>query len=454
MSETFRCPACSAPLEFEGKPIQKCKFCGGNVIVPSGVIRGSSTFGSSGSLDFGDLSALTGRALKIAEIQRFLQQGQKIQAIKVFRETFGTGLAEAKDAVEAMERGESIDISGMTIQSSPRKIQTVHVDGDAVKKAAIGIGGSVIAMVVGIMLLVGGIVAFVFFKVSQTVNKVVERSVPVLSTPKPQSSETSSIAKEFLRFGGEGVGAGKFKDNRTVAVAADGRIFSAELSGGRVQVFDSEGKFQTQITADTNRSVDAIEVDRKGTLYVLQGYDLKRFDSSTGDELGTTRVEYATDLALGLDGKAYVSTRRSEIAVLAASGEKQRLVKLAKDLNIDDIKNLAIDGTGNFYVIDSRKYAIFKLSPDGTLLNRFAGRSEDMRDRTPKGMFASYPTDIAVDSAGRVYASETDRVLIFDSNGNYLKEFATKQTFGIAIDDKDRVFVASRPFVVGYSISD
>ncbi len=433
--------------------MQKCKFCGSNVIVPSGVIRGSSSFGSSGSLDLGDLSALTGKALKIAEIQRFLQQGQKIQAIKVFRETFGTGLAEAKDAVEAMERGESIDISGMTIQSSPRQVQTVHVDGDVVKKAAIGIGGSMIAMVVGIMLLVGGIIVFAFFMISQTATRVIEKSVPVAPTPKAQAAETPSIAKEFLRFGGEGVGAGKFKDNRTVAVAPDGRIFSAELSGGRVQVFDPEGKFQVQITADTNRSVDALEVDRKGTLYILQGYDLKRFDTSTGDELGTTRVDYATDLALGLDGKIYVASRRGEITVLGANGDKQRTIKLAKDLNIGDIKNMAVDGNGNFYVIDSGKYAIFKLSPDGALLNRFAGRSENFGDRTPKGLFASYPTDIAVDSEGRVYASETDRVLIFDSNGNFLNEFATKQVFGIAIDDKDRVFVASRPFVVGYTVS-
>ncbi len=433
--------------------MQKCKFCGGNVIVPSGVIRGSSSFGTSGSLDFGDLSALTGKALKIAEIQRLLQKGQKIHAIKVFRETFGTGLAEAKDAVEAIERGESVDISGMTVKSSPRQMQTVHVDGDVVKKAAIGIGGSVIGIIVISMILIFGIIAFVFLKVSQTVNKVVDRTDQVTSTPKSQSTEKPSIAKEFLRFGGEGVGAGKFKDNRAVAVAPDGRIFSAEMSGGRVQVFDSEGKFQLQITADTNRSVDALEVDRKGTLFVLQGYDLKRFDSSTGDELGATRVDYASDIALGLDGKAYVASRRGEITVLSSNGDKLRAIKLAKDLNIGDIKNIAVDGTGNLYVIDGGKYAIFKLSPDGALLNRFAGRSENFTDRTPKGLFASYPTDIAVDSEGRVYASETDRVLIFDSNGNFLREFATKQVFGIAINDRDQIFVASRPFVVGYTLS-
>ena len=91
MTESFRCPSCSAPLEFEGKMMQKCKFCNSSVIVPSGVIQNSSSFGSFGEINFGDLSSLTGKALKIAEIQKLLQSGNKIGAIKVFRETFGVG---------------------------------------------------------------------------------------------------------------------------------------------------------------------------------------------------------------------------------------------------------------------------------------------------------------------------------------------------------------------------
>lgn len=40
------------------------------------------------------------------EIQNLIAQGRKIEAIKVFRETYNVGLKEAKDAVEAMERGQ------------------------------------------------------------------------------------------------------------------------------------------------------------------------------------------------------------------------------------------------------------------------------------------------------------------------------------------------------------
>lgn len=47
----------------------------------------------------------------LAIIYDELNAGRKINAIKVFRETFNTGLKEAKDAVDAMEEGKKINVS-------------------------------------------------------------------------------------------------------------------------------------------------------------------------------------------------------------------------------------------------------------------------------------------------------------------------------------------------------
>lgn len=41
----------------------------------------------------------------VEQVQTLLAQGQKIQAIKIYREATGAGLAEAKNAVEAIEQG-------------------------------------------------------------------------------------------------------------------------------------------------------------------------------------------------------------------------------------------------------------------------------------------------------------------------------------------------------------
>lgn len=461
MAETFRCPACSAPLEFEGKMMQKCAFCQSNVIVPADVMRNSDNFGGVGALDFGDLSNLTGKALQLAEIQRLIQSGNKIQAIKIFRETFGVGLKEAKDAVEALERGESIDISGMRLQTANFRpnVPTKKVP----KSVGFAIGGSILGTVVITSLLIFAIIAVVFYVVftnlsdarfdSQQSRPVTDKNPQFPKMPGVKDEKTESIAQEILKFGGEGIGAGKFKDNRTIAVDSNGRIFSADYLGGRTQMFDKDGNFQLQITSDTAKVVDALAVDRKGNLFILQGYDLHRVKSETGESLGKTKIDYATDLAIGLDGKIYVSTRRGEIKIFNTEGNLLNTVKIGKDLNLDYIEQLTVDGKGNFFALDGKTMAVFKLSPEGKLLTRFGGRSTESLDKMPKPMFQGSVYDLAVDSQGRLYASQVSRISIFDENGNYLNDFKTTQAFGMAFNDADELFVASRPFVVKYKLN-
>lgn len=475
-------------------------------------------------MDFGDLSALTGKALKIAEIQRLIQRGNKIQAIKVFRETFGVGLKEAKDAVDAMEAGRSIDLSGMQIVSSApvnlrsnaeniaeirrlaqsgNKIEAIkrfrEMTGvglkeakdaveaiergenldiskmqsnaasaqinsynarnlEAAKKIGYTVGGSILGTVFITMILIVGAIIGVFYLVSRSVEKAIDKSFPVKTTPAtPQPLKTNapetSIAGELLKFGGEGTGAGKFKDNRTIAVDADGRIYSADFSGGRIQIFDADGKFQLQILNDTSRTVDALGVDRKGNLFVLQGYDLYRLNRETGEQLGKTRVDFASDFAVGLDGKIYVAARRGGITVLSAEGAKLKNIEPGKDLGLDYIKQIAMDGKGNFFLLDGRNSAVFKLSPDGRLLTRFGGRGSGSLDKMPKTQFYGGGEDLAVDSVGRLYVSQNARISVFDTDGNYLNDFKTTQAFGMAFNDKDELFVAARPFVVKYKVS-
>jgi ribosomal protein L7/L12 len=52
----------------------------------------------------------SGQLDALAEIGALIARGRKIEAIKTYRETFGVGLKEAKEAVEALERGESVQM--------------------------------------------------------------------------------------------------------------------------------------------------------------------------------------------------------------------------------------------------------------------------------------------------------------------------------------------------------
>jgi ribosomal protein L7/L12 len=65
-------------------------------------------------LDCGaDLPASTSPALRVdddlvARVRSLMEAGQKIEAIKLFRERTGAGLKESKDAVEAIQRGQAV----------------------------------------------------------------------------------------------------------------------------------------------------------------------------------------------------------------------------------------------------------------------------------------------------------------------------------------------------------
>src|SRR5207237_811162 len=79
--------------------------------------------------------------------------------------------------------------------------------------------------------------------------------------------------------------------------------------GGRVQVFDSLGTFVTQWMAEPRTPLVDMEVDRGGTVYVVQGGRIKRYEGATGRLLGTVggAGESVSDLFLALDGTLWAA---------------------------------------------------------------------------------------------------------------------------------------------------
>ena len=123
MPRTLTCPSCAVPLQYDGRtPSIKCEYCSNITLIPEEYRRSKSynqqvSYGSgnpfrevSDSLPLDDL----------IEINDQLSRGRKIEAIKIFRETFNVSLKEAKEAVERLERGEAINLSGQ------QKIMAFH----------------------------------------------------------------------------------------------------------------------------------------------------------------------------------------------------------------------------------------------------------------------------------------------------------------------------------------
>ncbi|MFN2109167.1 MAG: hypothetical protein ACK2UI_05855 [Anaerolineae bacterium] len=62
------------------------------------------------------------RQLNMDEVMRLLRVGQKFEAIRVYREMTGVGLREAKEAIDALERGEQPSTSARAAGQSPADI--------------------------------------------------------------------------------------------------------------------------------------------------------------------------------------------------------------------------------------------------------------------------------------------------------------------------------------------
>lgn len=385
---------------------------------------------------------LLGKAQRLKEILNLARSGNKITAIKIYRETFGVGLAEAKDAVERLERGESINFQNVNFQS----YEPIKFNNQAVVKTAKVVGGSALLMVFSIigvtLVFIGGIIWFVSSKVTSTISNI---NLPGNS----QKDKKALFASETFRFGGEGTGAGYFEDNRAIAIDGDGRIYSGDYHGGRIQQFDASGKFLSQWQIGEDAYLQKIAADRKNRVYILDTRRLNIFDGAGGQKIGTVENPNYRDITVSSDGKLYALTNNNELATLDDKGKiTSKSGDLTRQFNFKsgNLLNLAVEASGNFYVFENQNNYTLKFSPDAKFQFRFDGIPGKEKQKIDV-------RDLAIDSKGRVFVTDVSEIYVFNGDGRYVDSFPVKQTFGIAFDDKGGLWTASRPFVVKYEIT-
>jgi ribosomal protein L7/L12 len=94
------CPNCGAPADFAGRTRATCSFCRSQLYLTDDGVK------ASGALNDLLANEPVRRGVDADRLQQLMREGKKIEAIKLVREQTGLGLQEAKDAVEAIERGE------------------------------------------------------------------------------------------------------------------------------------------------------------------------------------------------------------------------------------------------------------------------------------------------------------------------------------------------------------
>ena len=295
-----------------------------------------------------------------------------------------------------------------------------------------------------------GALAPLFYSVSRPAREPVKPVAPAL----PKKETKAGFANVLLDFGKEGIGPGMFTDARSIAVDGGGRIYVGEYTGGRIQVFDPDGKFATQWSiGDRKTLLRGLAADRKGTVYVVEGGHIDRYRGETGEKLG--QIEYERngfdDVAVGADGGLVAAwqSNRDDIVTFDANGKHVRTIPEAISGASGDSElamRVAVDGAGYIYALGRFNNGVFKFGRDGKFINRFGS------DGDQAGQFRA-PYSIAVDGFGRVYVGDMKGIQVFDANGRYLSVIDVKgMAFGMFFNDKNELFVVARDHVVKYSV--
>jgi hypothetical protein len=463
MTQTFECPNCQATLDFDAQsnPVTvRCSFCNSTVIVPESLRPRS-----------GARSGAPNQQATLAEIVELVQNGRKIEGIKLFRETFSVGLKEAKDVVDAIERHENIHLGGTNFHTEAVTF-TTYTNVPTVQTTS-GRGGCAVAIAILVFLIIGAAAMLVFIP-AQGLDLVEEfRNItegesenranssseitfeePDISGPmatlealvpgQVANSGEPQMAEIVLQIGGqEGVGPGFFNDTRRLAIDGKGNIYAGDYSGGRIQVFDMDGNFLATWNAGEDLYMTGMTADRNGTVYVLKSGDVEKFNGLTGEFLGAVdfpgESPYFDTAATAPDGTVYF-IGQERLVHLDINGNI--VLDLADPFaNVPDFatthNDAAIDGAGNIYVLGSE--TIYKLSPEGQFIDQIGSQGE------AEDQFYTSPSAIAVDGQGRIFANDFWGIKVYEANGRYLSMIdLAGVSFDMVFTPKNELLVMDR----------
>jgi ribosomal protein L7/L12/outer membrane protein assembly factor BamB len=389
---------------------------------------------------------VNGPAGSLAEVVMLVKQNKLQAAAQRYQQATGVSLEAAREAVEAMAMGQSVNVSSLgnlgwqTVETSRPQVSVTTVNlspeqARTVKKAA-AVGGAgagcwITAMFLLILLTTVVPILFAF-----TVNGGPLSGLWSMVNPL-------SWAAQELAFGEDGIGPGQFDDPRTIAVDDDGNMYVGDYSSGRLQSFNPDGSFRWLVNLGKDSYLPALDVDNSGVLYAVVKGDLRRFDSATGAELEplpNPEDHYFDDLAVGLDGRLVVlfgenfiiydpslnPVVRVECAISCVSEENESIV------------SVDLDSLGNVYLLGYYNNAVFKYSPDGKYINRFGSEGE------AKDQFNSV-SDLALDAKGRIYVADFGGVIkVFDADGRYQSTVEVPgHAFGLTFDRTDKMYVVT-----------
>lgn len=462
--QAFRCPTCGAPLEPEqGALTMKCGYCGSSVVIPQS-LRNPSPASASGvpQYNFGgmDLNALVGEAMRLPEVISMAESGRLDEAAQLYSQITGLSHEDALKSVQSMATGQAASFSPAGQGVSFQQVQTTYIQPDFATQAKPGFSGQsfntnyktvaspkrrscfavATTIVIFLFILVAGVAVTAYFVFGQSGSNLLG---------------TFFFANKALSFGDQGTGQGMLNDARSIGVDSSGNIVTADYQDGRIQVFDSNGKFVSLFSLGQKVYVQAMSVNRGGKIFILHNQKIFVYDENGQQvsQIGDDNHDYS-DVTVGADGTLYALSDNETIVRFKKDGTidleiPNSISNITGDTDIDT--HLAVDGLGNMYILGSFTNAVFKYSPQGKFVNQFGGGKTGNSDDPAK---LDSPLAISVDGYGRIFVADIFTVKVYDSSGSYINGISEDNgaVFGLAFDGQNNLYTVSTGKVVKFSV--
>ena len=219
------------------------------------------------------------------------------------------------------------------------------------------------------------------------------------------------------RFGSGGTEDGQFNHPCGVAVDDDGNILVTDQKNGRIQKFNSRGKYITKVNG--NRDTHSLELGQPVGIGIHPH----------------TKMIYVTDIKYHR-----VQILDPDLNYSGSFGSKGKGNGL-----FDQPKDVAFDSAGDVYIADNKNHRIQVFTKTGQYLRKFGGNGNHKGD-------LYYPSSISIDSEDVIYVTELHKsqVSMFTLHGDFLYSFGSKgkgkgeffNPRGINVDKNGTIYVS------------
>ena len=247
----------------------------------------------------------------------------------------------------------------------------------------------------------------------------------LLVTALPLMAAAAEEPLHLLTWGEEGNGDGQFSLPSKVAVDASGDVYIADRGNSRIQKFNSQGEWLLTWggvgteNGKFNKPL-AITVGPSGNIFVTDylNHRIQKFGLAGNfiTTWGSLCFLQSGCLDPDLEGPLEPGDGQFKLPI-----------------------GIALDGSGNVFVVDRDNHRVQKFTNDGSFLTKWGSQG------TGEGQFF-IPLAVVIDGSGNVYVSDSNhRVQKFNGNGEsqeFLVESGINTPSGLGIGSDGNIYVS------------